>query len=265
MKKLTLAIFSFAITITCFASTTSIESFYKPKQNYYQIIVYHVLNNTQMQQVDNYLQNSYIPALHKAGVSKVGVFKPLANDTAVDKKIYVFMPLKSLAHVAQIDQSIWNDPKHTEDGVDYLNAAFNKSSFVRKEAIILKAFEKMTEFSVPNLTGTAAEKIYELRSYEGATEKLYRKKVDMFNAGGEVALFSRLEFNAVFYGEVLAGSRMPNLMYMTSFNSIADREAHWNKFKEDAEWKKLSGMEEYKNTVSRNETILMHATSYSEL
>jgi hypothetical protein len=35
--------------------------------------------------------------------------------------------------------------------------------------------------------------------------------------GGEVPLFVRLGFNAVFYGEVIVGSHMPNLMYMTTF------------------------------------------------
>ncbi len=68
----------------------------------------------------------------------------------------------------------------------------------------------------PVLKSSSVEKVYELRSYESATEKLYLNKVDMFNAGGEITLFEQLGFNAVFYGMVLAGSKMPNLMYMTS-------------------------------------------------
>jgi len=54
-------------------------------------------------------------------------------------------------------------------------------------------------------------------------------------------------------------------MYMTSFNSQADRDAHWGVFKVDPEWKKLSAMPEYLNTVSKSDIILMHATNYSEL
>ena len=74
----------------------------------------------------------------------------------------------------------------------------------------------------------------------------------MFNKGNEIALFNRLGFNAVFYGEVLVGSKMPNLMYMTSFENRASRDAHWKAFSEDPEWKKLSAMSEYKNNVSKN-------------
>jgi hypothetical protein len=86
----------------------------------------------------------------------------------------------------------------------------------------------------------------------------------MFNKGGEVELFRKLGFNAVFYAQVLAGARMPNLMYMTSFESMQEREAHWNSFRNDPDWKAMSSLSQYKNTVSRSEVILMKATSYSE-
>ena len=123
----------------------------------------------------------------------------------------------------------------------------------------------MPDFAIPKLTGSVAEKIYEFRSYESSTEKLYRSKVDMFNAGGEVALFERLQFNAVFYGAVLSGAQMPNLVYMTSFNNQAERDAKWKVFSADPEWKSLSAMPKYLNTVSHADIILMHATPYSDL
>ena len=59
--------------------------------------------------------------------------------------------------------------------------------------------------------------LYELRSYESPTEELHRIKVNMFNAGGEITLFKRLDFQAVFYADVLSGSQMPNLVYMVVF------------------------------------------------
>ena len=86
----------------------------------------------------------------------------------------------------------------------------------------------------------------------------------MFNQGGEIALFQRLNFNAIFYSAVISGSRMPNLMYMTSFENMDDRNAHWKTFGSDPEWKKLSALPEYQNNVSRNETILMRALPFSD-
>ncbi|MEI9809692.1 MAG: hypothetical protein WDO16_18540 [Bacteroidota bacterium] len=51
--------------------------------------------------------------------------------------------------------------------------------------------------------------MYELRSYESATEKIFKNKVQMFNEGDEIGLFKKLGFNAVFYSEVIAAAKCP--------------------------------------------------------
>ena len=86
----------------------------------------------------------------------------------------------------------------------------------------------------------------------------------MFNKGGEIALFKRLGFNAVFYGEVMAGSKMPNLMYMTSFDNMQSRNDHWKTFVDDPEWKKLSAMPEYQHNVSHIDISFLYPTEYSD-
>jgi hypothetical protein len=54
-------------------------------------------------------------------------------------------------------------------------------------------------------------------------------------------------------------------MYMTTFENKASRDAHWKSFSEDPEWKKLSGMSEYKNNVSKNTITFLKPTEYSEI
>ena len=46
---------------------------------------------------------------------------------------------------------------------------------------------------LPKLRAAKNERIYELRSYESATEKIFANKVHMFNEGGEIDLFKRLK------------------------------------------------------------------------
>ncbi|MFB0906771.1 MAG: NIPSNAP family protein, partial [Spirosomataceae bacterium] len=145
------------------------------------------------------------------------------------------------------------------------NAMFDNKPFDRFETIILRAFSEMPQLSLPNLTGPKENRIYELRSYEGPTEKYYRKKVDMFNAGGEVKLFERLNFNAVFYGEVISGSHMPNLMYMTTFENQAGRDEHWKAFGSAPEWTVLKADPQYANTVSKNTQYYLYPTEYSDI
>ena len=118
--------------------------------------------------------------------------------------------------------------------------------------------------NLPTFQTAKSEHVYELRSYESATEALYKNKLHMFNEGGEIALFNKLDFNAVFYGDVISGSRMPNLMYMTCFENMAARDAHWKTFVEDPEWKRISSLPKYQHNVSRADIILMHATAYAD-
>jgi hypothetical protein len=80
-------------------------------------------------------------------------------------------------------------------------------------------------------------RVYELRSSESATETIYANKVDMFNAAGKIPHFSRLEFNAVFYGQLISAAKMPNLMYMTPFSNQESRDAHRKAFSASAKWK----------------------------
>lgn len=234
-------------------------------QEYYQIKIYYLNQKSQEERVDNFLKQSYLPALHRAGIAKAGVFKPVEGDTAYGKRIYVFIPFRSIEQFLGLSDVLVKDQQYDKSGNDYLNAPYNNAPYVRIESILLKAFINTPEFRIPKLATPPSERFYELRSYESATEKSGEKKIQMFNQGGEIKLFERLGFNAVFYAQVISGSHMPNLMYMTTFTNKASREEHWNNFRNDPEWKKLSSMEEYKNTVSNTQIMFLHPTDYSDI
>jgi hypothetical protein len=231
----------------------------------YEIKVYRYKTSAQEKGIDDYLQYIFIPSLHKAGIAKIGVFKPLANDTAAEKVLYVFIPFKSLEQWHTLAVSRRDEPAAGAPGAAYTNAAYTDIPYTRMESIVLEAFPLATQMQLPVLNGPHEEHIYELRSYESPTEKYNDSKVRMFNAGGEIALFKRLGFNGIFYAEVLSGSHMPNLMYMTSFDNKQARDDHWKAFGNDDEWKKLKALPEYQNNVSRAEVVLCHAAPYSDL
>lgn len=233
-------------------------------QDYYQLKVYNISEKTQEERVDEYLKNAYLPALHRAGVKDIGVFKPIESDEFAGKKVFVFIPLKDLNQLNKLDKTLAKDKKYTSDGEDFLNAAWDNPPFQRMESTVMKAFSEMPHYAVPNHPTPPAERIYELRSYEGPTEAKYRKKVEMFNEGGEVALFQKLEFQPVFFAEVLSGSAMPNLVYMTTFSDMKSHDEHWDTFRNHPEWKKMSGLEEYKHTVSHSDKYLLYPTDYSD-
>lgn len=234
-----------------------------PRQ-FYIIRIYHCSSQAQLDHVDDYLKTSYLPFLHQFGIAKVGVFSPIANDTLTDKRIMVWIPLKSLKQIDQLDEKFENIDPFGNDPLIHLDNKDSSLPFNRIEVILTKAFKFQPQFEKNSNLVKSPNRIYEYRSYESATDEMHLRKVNMFNEGGEVELFKRLNFNAVFYSKAITGSRTPNLIYMTSFNDINDRNEHWKTFASDPAWKKLSSNPIYLKVISKNETVLMYAKPYAD-
>jgi len=236
-----------------------------PKREYYEIRTYFLKDKSQEEKVEKFLKDAFLPALHRAGITKVGVFKPVETDSTFGKRIYLLIPYNSMDQFTKLPEVMKRDKSYETAGQEYLSAPYTNPPYARIQSVLLLAFTGMARMEAPKLTSPVSERIYELRSYEGHTEKIFRNKVEMFNAGDEVGLFKRLGFNAVFYAEVLSGNRMPNLMYMTTFENKKSRDEHWNAFRDDPQWKKLSAMPEYQHNVSKIDIFFLRPTSYSDI
>jgi hypothetical protein len=259
---LTFLLLAFVIVSSTAATTPSM--FRPPAREFYQLIIYRVKDKSQEQRVDKYLSDAYLPALHKNGIKTVGVFKTFGIDTATNKKIYVFVTFKSLAEFHKTAQMVENDKDLAAKGSDYLDAKYDDAPYIRQESILMEAFAGMPTLKKPTFNVPKAERIYELRSYEGATEKLHLNKVQMFNKE-EVEIFERIGSQPVFYAQVLSGSSMPNLMYMTTYSSMESRNEHWVTFGNDPKWKKVSALPEYQHNTSKAEVLYLVPTDYSDL
>ncbi|MDP4264266.1 MAG: NIPSNAP family protein [Bacteroidota bacterium] len=264
MKKRISLFFRGILSVLVLASLLSWSQAGKPTREYYQLTVYHFSNEGQEKIIDDYLQNALLPALHRMSIKQVGVFKALANDTSASKLLYVLIPVKSLEQVTTLREKLDDDKDFQQAGAAYINATYTEPPYTRIETILLRAFPLAPQMQAPDLKAAKKDRVYELRSYESATEKIFRNKVQMFNQGDEIGLFKRLNFNAVFYSEVIAGSKMPNLMYMTSFENMADRDAHWKSFSNDPDWKRLSAMPEYQHNVAHVDITFLHPVDYSD-
>jgi hypothetical protein len=234
-------------------------------QEYYDLTQYNYTGEANEARLDTYFKNALVPALHRMGIKSVGVFKSSSLDTSSIRKFFLLIPITSLDFLDNIHTKLEKDKTYQSAGADYINAKHNESPYLRIEKMVLKAFSGMPKHKKSTLTGDKTKRVYELRSYEGPTEKLYRTKVKMFNTGDEIGLFERLGFNAIFYAEVLAGSHMPNLMYITTFDDKQSRDEHWKAFGQDPQWKKLTADKQYDNTVSHMDIHFLYPAEYSDL
>jgi hypothetical protein len=251
------------IVFTCLISISAAAQ-QKGKRSFYELRIYHFQTVEQENTLHEFFRSAYIPALHKLKKNSIGVFTALKNDTAAIKDLYVLIPHATLESVITTEQKVTGDAAFQESGKEYLTGSNTKRPYLRYETILLQAFELAPTLTPPAFTNDKAERVYELRNYESATEKLYRNKVEMFNKGGEVALFKELGFNAIFYGEVIAGATMPNLMYMTSFENMESRNEHWKTFGASPVWKKISSDPYYKDNMTGLQIFHLRPTAYSD-
>lgn len=147
-------------------------------------------------------------------------------------------------------------------------AAFDEKwelAYERREQWLLRAFSGFPAIEVPKVEAGKTN-LFELRMYESRNTSGHVRKVSMFN-NGEIDVFRKCGINPVFFGSMMFGPKLPNLVYMTCFPSWQAREEAWNKFRLDPDWKKMStapGMEN-RELVSNSSVQLMTALPTSQI
>lgn len=243
MKK---TIFSFVIF-----SLLSVVFLNAQDQEFLQLRKYSFDSEEQLEATEAFISSTYLTALKSLGYDRIGVFKNHREDGDTTLSLYLLIPVADVTALYDTDAKM-------------MDKFPNEKHYARVENIFLKSFEDMPILAPSKLTGPRKDRIYELRSYESATDKKYVNKVDMFNAGGEIVLFEELGFNAVFYAEVIAGGAMPNLMYMTTHDNKDERAKNWKAFVDAPKWKEISSMPKYQDNVSHIDIYFLYPTEYSD-
>jgi hypothetical protein len=202
-------------------------------------------------------------------VKPVGVFGMRAEDNADLKPgvadpdaLYVLLPHESPDSALTLERRLAADQSFQDAGRAVLNAPKSDPAFTRYESSLLRGFDQCPRVEVPT---TAPGRLVQLRIYESHNEERAKKKVHMFDEGGEIAIFRRVGLRPVFFGEALCGPRMPNLTYMLAFEDTAARDAAWNAFRADPQWKKLSSDEAYKDAVSNITNLVLRPAAGSQI
>jgi hypothetical protein len=227
------------------------------KQQYFEFRQYHLNVGSKKNMVGDFLRKVGIPAMNRIGIGPVGVFNAMYGPNS--PTLYVLMVHKSLDTVVNSASMLMADDKFRN--TDFVDTPLSEPGYVRMESSLMLAFTDLPELVVPE----KRPRIFELRIYESHGIKAAKKKVEMFNEGGEIKIFQKTGLQPVFFGETLIGPKMPNLTYMLVFDDLADRDAKWKVFSGDPEWKKLRSDPQYKDTVSNITDIILRPTPYSQI
>ncbi len=213
---------------------------------------------------DEYAEKALIPSLNRLGAKAVGVYVETQPPQTQPKPLtyYVLVPYDNVEQWATISAKLSADAEYQKAAASYLAAQAADPIYDRIESSLLRAFETMPKVEKPS----GKPQVYNLRIYESHNEAAGQKKIEMFNQG-EIAIFRRVGLTPVFFGETIAGLRMPNLTYLLAFNDDKARTDAWNKFRGDPEWLKLKAIPEYedKKIVSRITNTLLTPAAYSQI
>ena len=222
----------------------------------YEFRVYHMRRN--LNPLDNYFSKALIPALNKAGVKNVGVFRE--TGLKEPETIYVLIPYASFDDLGKVTMALKNDKNFAEASSDYNSIPVDKAVYERFESSLMLAFDGFPKMAVP----AKNQRLFELRIYEGYSEDAVRRKVKMFNEG-EIDIFKDVKLPAVFYSENITGINLPCLTYMAAYESMEARDKVWKDFSAHPEWQRMSKLPEYANTVSKIHRMFLEPLSYSQV
>lgn len=221
-----------------------------------------LLRNTtdnQRGRATDFVGKVYAPALSHAGAVTVGLFSPIV--AADSPFILTLASYPSLDAFDQVQSKVWGDEAFLKEAE---RATSGPLLFQRMEVSLLKGF--------PGFPGIEAgdpskpSRIFEMRTYESNTRLSLKKKIRMFE-DGEIDIFRKYGLAPIFFGEQIAGVKMPNLTYMVAFENLAAREANWRGFATSPEWKKLSTVPGLSDgeTVSNISNLLLSPITGSQV
>ena len=209
---------------------------------------------------EDFLGKAAIPALNRQGIRPVGVFK--AEDNSEEPNIWVLIPHNSLESAITSNTKMLADPRFKRAGNDIINCPKDDRAYTRFTSSLLLGFDECPKVEVPSKKDT---RVFQLRIYESHSTVMAKRKVEMFNKAGEIALFRDTGLNPVFFGESIVGSKMPNLTYMVGFDDADAQKKAWDEFKKHPKWKKMSSDPYFKGTVSNITNIVLRPSASSQI
>ncbi len=180
--------------------------------------------------------------------------------------LYLLIPAMSAETLVGAEQKLMADEEFMRAGAAFLTAPAKEPAFERMESSLLIAFEGWPKLVLPPATATKSPRVFQMRTYESPSTQAHRRKVEMFHSG-EFAIFEQAGFWQVFYGDMLIGTRLPNLTYMLSFPDLSEMNVKWKAFSSNPDWKKLTASPKfnYESIVSNITNLVLNPTSYSQI
>ncbi len=234
-----------------------------------ELRTYHFASPQRLESFAGFAADGLAPALRRLGCAPVGLFRArvsdnpnLASDTNLELRLYVVIPHPDAGSAVTLDDRLAADPVYRAAESNALAAPLKDPVYLRRDTQLLRGFRRCSKVRAP---ARGPDRVAQLRIYESHNDDRARWKVHMFDEGGEIAIFERVGLNPVLFGSSVAGTRLPNLVYILAFDSREQLDAAWAKFRSDPAWLKLKDDPTYADTVSQIVSIIMRPLPGSDI
>ncbi len=206
--------------------------------HYYELRNYETRNDLQPARLLEFTQKHLLPALARQDLVTIGAFRGQTGWTTPG--MLLLIEYKSLTEMQSTHEKLAADKEYTQ-ALQQLEGG-GELPYVRYETSVLRAFAGHPQITVPkpllDKDGKPALRLFELRTYESRTTVSLKNKIEMFNQE-EIKIFSDSGFTNVFFGETIAGTRMPSLTYLVGFENMEARDKAWAKFVASPEFNRI--------------------------
>jgi len=208
-------------------------------------------------------KTALVPALNRAGIAPVGAFAVSVGPDS--PSLFLLLPHATADSVATLDDRLEADAEYRRAGAAIRALPPSDPPYERLDSSLMSSFKTMPALKA--VGPIAPGRVAELRRYESPNEPTGRKKIEMFEEGGEIAIFRRLGMAPLFFARNVVGARLPALTYMLMFPDAAAREKGWTAFRDDAEWAKLRSTPGYSNAdiLTGIHSALLRPTDFSQV
>jgi len=244
-------------------SDSIVHSASQANQQYFEWISYHLPLGARQRWMQEYYRDVAIPALNRAGLNNIGVFN--VRHGINDPTLNVIIPHPTLESIETVNDRLLEDSSFVEAGSRFLRSPTNEMAFVSMQKTIMKAFTHLPEMVTPRQRLENRSRIFQVRVYEAPSLTASKRKIHMFNEGGEIAIFKKVGLQPILFGETIAGAMMPNLVYILAFDDFADMGRAWDAFRVDPDWIRLRDDPYYADTVTRINDWIWTPTAFSQI
>jgi hypothetical protein len=224
---------------------------------------YRLRSGPQQARFSAYAKEALVPALGRAGIAPIGAWTVSFGSNS--PTLHLLLPHQDAESLLALESRLAADADYGKAAASLLALPAADPPFERCDSSLIGAVPTAPGVERPAGEAAGASRVFELRTYRSPSETAGRRKIEMFEAGGELSIFRRLGMHTVFFGRDLVGSGLPSLTYLLAFADMAAREKAWAAFRDDAGWVKLRDQPVYADIVSAIDATILRPTDYSQI